>query len=620
MKTLFCLFLSLFYCSALLSAVPVAEVIKMRGTATKLVPGALEASKVELNDKLTEDTSILTGPKSFLKIRFIDKSEVSVGPESKIVISQMPSEQPGIIALLKGRIRAEVEKETKPKNENKFFVRTRTAALGIRGTDFQTIYNPDNRMTSLLTFKGSVAMARVDETTHKRLENQQALESKTVVERDAVTQNPEVKQIPEKKLSEQEELKKVLSQSQTVVVPPGQNAFASTALKKSSLPVKISPVQLNALYKNTDFEEKSVVNLKSANTQEPVKLEVSQAPQQAPAEGLYNAQTGDFAPKAGGFIDLNTGLYVAPGADAVLDSDKGIYKSSSTGDVDVETGDYFAPKGLVLDAKKGFVLAENTETKPELLALREDLNKSIARDVVVGDPEGELKLALKNINEKFIRDRLTFIISNGEEKLKINEDHTSLPHYDYQADDAMRFSLLWNMASLNRFSPYFGLSFQHVDYSHLNSAFISQDSKALFTMLGGVKYALTREINLKGQFNLNQNHFFAPASSTTFILKRIVTSRLALGAEGEFFERKNFSLFTEAQFSVGLRKRFADIIVSSGKGLFFKLMPQYAFSEKRKLGIGIFTSVDELRVTNQYGGNDQKRRNSGLELNYSIDL
>ncbi len=613
------------------AAIPVAQVIKIRGTATKLVPGALEASKVEMGDKLFEDTSLLTGSKSFIKIKFSDNSEVSLGPESKIIISQMPTTDPGIISLLKGRIRAEIKKEAgkesgKDNGEgaNKFFVRTRTAALGIRGTDFQTIYNPDNKMTSLLTYKGSVAMARVDELTHERLEGDEAANKKinrgnTSIERDNTTKALDVKTVPVKSSSQQDLLKKVLDKKETVLVPPGQNAFSSEALKKASIPVKISPVQLSALYKNRDFQEKALVNIKSGNAQQDLKSEVVQAAQIAPAEGFYNAKTGDFAPKAGGFIDLNTGLYIAPGADAVLDKEKGLYKSTKVGDIDSDTGDYFAPKGLILDAKKGFILESNTDTRPELLALREDMNISIARDVVVGSAEERTKIT-KNINEKFIRDRITFSVSGGDETIRINEGHTSLPNHSLEAKDLTKLSLLWNMSSTNRFSPFFGVNYRTVEFSNLSGRNFKQDSDALFSLNGGVAYALSKTVNLQAQFALNQNHFAAQNSATTFFLKRVVTSRLALGAVGEFFEKGRFSLLTEAHLSRGFRKRFTDLVVFPGSGIQLKVAPQYALSDRSKLGLGLFINHDKVRINNQFGNNHQKREEAGLQLHYALDL
>jgi len=595
----------------------IAEVIKMRGTATKLVPGAWVATKIEVGDKFIEDTSILTGPKSFIKLKFIDKSEMSIGPESKIVISQMNQTDPGIISLLKGRIRTEVQKEkSKEVPENKFYIRTRTAALGIRGTDFQTIYNPDNRMTSLLTFNGEVAMARVDETTHQKIENS-AEDAQKEITRENNNEIPEVKSIPGKPINEQEELQKVLAKADTVYVPPGQNAFSSEALKKSSLPVKISPVQLNALYKNRDFEEKNVFNLKSGNEVNIEKINIAQAPQKAPVEGVYNPKTGDYAPKAGGFIDLNTGLYVAPAADAVLDKEKGVFVSKKAGDVDVETGDYFAPKGLKLDAKKGFVVEQEATAQPELLALREDMNKSIARDVVVGTPLNEPR-TLAKVNEKYIRDLVSLTVGMGQEEIKVNEEAgAGVPSFTLKAQDVFKIDVLWEMAARGRLTSLLGINYRNVDYD--NRAGITQDSSALFSIQGGAKYALTPTIDLRTKLQLNQNHF-AEQNAGGFLLRRIVLTRWTAGARGEFFNNGMFVLLTEADFSTSFRKRYNDDIIKPGTGFEFRIMPRFILTDRDKIGMGFHFASETNDINNSFGTNEQKRKISSLEFQYAREF
>lgn len=593
---------------------PIASVAKIRGTVTKLLPGALQATVLEAGEQLPEDTSIVTGPKSFVKIVFIDKSELNMGPESKIVISEMnPSDQVGIISLLKGRIRTEVEKSQKPnsQNQNKFYIRTRTAALGVRGTDFQTIYNPENRMTSLLTYKGAVAMAKVDENTHQRFET-----SETKVVRDDVTKATEIQKIPGKIIDEKTELKKVLASNDVVIVPPGQSSFSSQALKKSSLPVKISPVQLNALYKNTEFNEKNLVNLKPADMDKEVGPLIAVAPQSAPADGLYNAKNGDFAPRAGGFIDEVTGLYVAPEAGSTFDSKNGVYVSGKSGEIDADTGQYVAPKGLILDAQKGFVVEKNAEVKPELLALREDLNKSIARDVVVGDLDGEVVIAAKTLREKFIRDHLSFMLAMGGEKIKVNDG------MDMDADKPYKFNVEWQIASTNRFAPILGLSYESTEFDDLSNRGFSQDSKAQFDMTVGLKYALTNRVDLVSKLVLDQSLYAVQTSVSpdVFNLNRIVITKINLGAMAELMRSNRFSLNAEFFANMGFRKRFNNAVVSGISGFSFKLMPQYALDEKRSLAFGFVMENESAKVGTGLVTNDTKREKRALELKYTMNL
>ncbi len=608
-----CFFVTLLFTSSYLEAkTPIAAVVKIRGTATKLLPGALEATVLETKELLPEDTSIVTGAKSFVKIKFIDKSELNIGPDSKIVISEMgPHEKVGIISLLKGRVRAQVEKSQKEneKNQNKFYIRTRTAAMGVRGTDFQTIYNPENHVTSLLTYKGSVAVAKLEESTHQRFE-----EGETKVVRDDVTKVPEIQKVPGKIIDKKNALKKILASKETQIVPAGQTSFSSQMLKKASLPVKISPVQLNVLYKNSEFNEKNVLNLRSGKLEKELEGALGVSSQVAPAEGLYNAKTGDFAPRAGGFIDENTGLYIAPEAGSSFDAKNGVYVSDKSGDVDADTGQYVAPKGLILDAQKGFVLEKNAEVRPELLALREDLNKSIARDIVVGDMDGKVQIAARTLNEKFIRDRLSFMLSTGKEKMKVGEA------LDVSADSAYRFNIEWQIASTNRFAPILALAYGASEFE--DSSGVSKDSKALFDMTVGLKYALTNRVDLVSKIVLDQSHYATQTSLApeSYKINRIVVTKVNLGGNVELVRAGHFSLNGEIFANMGFRKRFNNDVVSQISGFSLKLAPEYSFDEKKSIALGFFMENESSKVGNGLVTNEIKREKRGVELKYSVNL
>lgn len=601
----------------------IAEVVKLRGEITQLSPGARLARKVNLGDKFVEDTSIVTGPKSFIKIKLIDNSELNVGPESKVVITEMKKDSVGIISLLKGRIRTEVQKDAKDPEANKFFVKTRTAALGVRGTEFQTIYNPDNKMTSLLTYKGEVAMAKVDEKTFARLENAPSIE----VVRDDVTKEPEIVETPAKKLDEHEELNKILKNKSAVIVPPGQSSFSSDSLKKTSLPVKISPVQLDALYKNEDFNEKSESNLKLQSAVDAINYKpmLKTAAQSAPAEGFYNAKTGDFAPKSGGFIDLNTGLYVAPSVDSKLDAKSGVYVANQIGDIDADTGQYVAPKGLVLDANKGFILVDDqtkTELKPELLAMREDLNKNIAKDIVVGASLEDAPEAF-NINEKFIRDRITFSLWSMNQTLKANENSNTDPYVEVDSLSAVRLGFEWRMSSVNRFAPVVGIDYGIVDYKDKSLKGISQDSKKLLGLSFGFQYALSKSFNLYTKFGLHQDHQLdqtADGMTRSYDLKKIVLTRLGLGVNAEFWRKHKFSLDASLGGFVTFRKRINNLVINEGGGLQFEVLPKYALSEKKWIGLGIKVENQAQKVGGTVRTNSLRRDTGGLELKYISDF
>jgi hypothetical protein len=81
----------------------------------------------------------------------------------------------------------------------------------------------------------------------------------------------------------------------------------------------------------------------------------------APPEGFLNKATGEYAPRAGGFLDLASGRYVPPPAGSSFDANTGVFvPPRAMGSVDPSTGMYVPPKGVDLDPVKGFV----AEAKP----------------------------------------------------------------------------------------------------------------------------------------------------------------------------------------------------------------------------------------------------------------
>ncbi len=128
---------------------------------------------------ITEGATILTGEKSFVKLVFIDQSMINLGSSSEVKITSFTKNNPGIISLIRGQIRSQVTKnymELEDKNKSKLFIRTTTAALGIRGTDFQVNFEKKREETTLVTFEGKVAMNKLDSNTNHQNLNQRDLD------------------------------------------------------------------------------------------------------------------------------------------------------------------------------------------------------------------------------------------------------------------------------------------------------------------------------------------------------------------------------------------------------------------------------------------------------------
>jgi len=150
--------------------VAVGQVTLSRGDVTVLRKGNNEPFFLLAGDIIYEDDLIKTDKRSVLKIRFIKNGRLVLGEKSKIKIEKFQNNRPGLIKLLKGQLRSQVKKE-RDKNLNskeKFLIKTRTAALGVRGTDFEFHYDLINKRSTLAVHKGLVAIGPYFEETDNR--------------------------------------------------------------------------------------------------------------------------------------------------------------------------------------------------------------------------------------------------------------------------------------------------------------------------------------------------------------------------------------------------------------------------------------------------------------------
>jgi len=283
-----------------------AKVLKVKGDVTILVPHTTEARLLKEDEVIVEDSSIVTGANAFTKIEFFSKATVVIGPHSKFVLEPVGEETGAtMISLLKGQLRSRVEKEIVGK-EQKFFVKTRSAAIGVRGTEFQTIYEPQNMKTGLLTFNGEVAIKKIDSQT--KLDTTQTFKNE---------------------LKADVKLAKI-----------GDYTSVSVFEKTATPPVKIDPTQLTLLKKDeTQGVEKEKIS------ESVLKEEVKKIEEIYKKEGITSKTQNKDQIRNLGFVDMKTGFYVPPREEKV---------TSDIGSVDMN-GQYVPPKGILLDAKSGFI-------------------------------------------------------------------------------------------------------------------------------------------------------------------------------------------------------------------------------------------------------------------------
>ncbi|TNF28116.1 MAG: hypothetical protein EP319_09795 [Deltaproteobacteria bacterium] len=309
-----------------LEAKPVAGKVQIvKGKVTILKPAAKAATALKKNEEVFEDSSIVTQKGSFAKILLINGSNLTVGPNSKIVVATVQKKDASVINLLTGKLRAKV----KPQNRKDFFIKTQTAAMAVRGTDFMAIYNHDSGKSGLLTFEGKVAIKQAKQK---------------------IEHEPVQKQV--------EELKAVMNDDSTAkIVELG--GFTTTDKQDAVLDqVRINEQQFARMKLDSSLGAEKLKVSKKVIAKEVVKTKKIFA--KMAAENINKNI------KSGGLVVQDLSYYVPPTESKAGDE---IGRISSN-------GSYIPPKGLKIDPRKGFVAEDRSK-----IAQAEQLNKAIEEQI-----------------------------------------------------------------------------------------------------------------------------------------------------------------------------------------------------------------------------------------------
>ncbi|GAB4418969.1 MAG: hypothetical protein OHK0056_28850 [Bacteriovoracaceae bacterium] len=338
----------------------IAKVKTARGKVTRISPGMKEAAVVQAGDQLQKDTSILTQEKSFAIIVYNDGTQVTLGPNSKMIVDKIEKSEQQLVSLITGKIKAEVKKAGMESKTSKLILKTRSAALGVRGTVFQTTYNPESKITSLVTLEGKVAMAKVPEK-----------------------QVAELKKM-ESQIDEAKKIDQILN-AKAVVVERGEYAGVSENLARATEPVTIAPEQVAKLKLNQTLGavEEKIEEKEIRNEIEKTVLELAEKAKtkEVKKEARYDPKTEKYTPRPGGFVDIDSGLYVPPAKNSEYDEKLKVFEATEKIGTLTDDGLYKAPVGLKLEAGKGFVIVESSKSE-EVVKIAKELNQEIAGQII----------------------------------------------------------------------------------------------------------------------------------------------------------------------------------------------------------------------------------------------
>ncbi len=353
----------------------VAKIIILKGKAEALLKDGTKKSVI-LDEWIPEGAKLITQDRSFVKLLFIDKSEMTLNPKSEMIITSFPKKEAGIISLVKGELRSKVTKDymqMDDKSKSKLYIKTKSAAMGIRGTDFQVNFNEINGNTSLITFEGAVAMAGIEKEFRERSFNQDTLERAVSSEKAVLVKEGQfsaVTQISDRALvptllspNQLESLKNGANQNEQK--PESNKKDPPTEVKNFKSPIPPGADSTVFSNNNKEFEKQVVKASDQKDAIEKVAIEIQkEAPKNiGQATGFYNADTGAIKFPAGSVIDLKTVNVIPPPANAQFDSNTQTFiLPQNFGKIDPLTGSYRTPEGIKLTDEGKFV-ATNDPTK-----------------------------------------------------------------------------------------------------------------------------------------------------------------------------------------------------------------------------------------------------------------
>jgi hypothetical protein len=310
-------------------------IIKLKkGTAT-----IISADGTKTNAKkglwVTQGSVVKTEGRSFVKLSFIDKSTMSVGPKSEMKIEKFSKNEAGVINVISGKIRSKVSKDylRMDKDKSKLFVKSKSAVMGIRGTDFAFTMNKKTGASTAVLFEGSVVFNRINKGNRKL------------------------------------DLESIVNKGQRI--KPGQFSIVNMKMTKPTVPAKMSSKQIKKLEKNENFVTNSSDKSQSKKLTKSIvppglsgeiiandgksleqgiksivkiniehKEKVFDEKSQSDSKGYVNGDS--IKPADGAIVHIDSGTVIPIGNDAVYDKNNGEWVSNSVGSVD-DKGTYIPP-------------------------------------------------------------------------------------------------------------------------------------------------------------------------------------------------------------------------------------------------------------------------------------
>lgn len=304
---------------------------------------------LKLDDWISRGSIIKTAEKSFIKLIFIDKSIMNLGPNSEMRVEDYSGKDSGVIGLVKGKIRSQVTKDylhMQDKGKSKLFIKTSNAVMGVRGTDFLISTNGVN--TATILFEGEIMLNKFDP----------------------------------KEGSDSSRLEEIVDRG--VRIMPGEFSVVDVERPLPTVPALLNVQQRERLERNVDMDsEREPSNAEDSskknvvpeglngkvvsNDPEFLKKQIADLAEKTSVPAATSAATpegfvkGDLVkPANGSIVHIDSGVIIPPGKGAVLDPHTNTFIPDKENGKISSNGNYVPPKNVEITTDgKVLVAAKN---------------------------------------------------------------------------------------------------------------------------------------------------------------------------------------------------------------------------------------------------------------------
>lgn len=130
-----------------------------------------EDREIHKGDKLSAPGTVSTAPGARASLELAGGHVLTLQPDTRLRLNQPSAQGPEEHELLKGTARFMVKEALPGTPPTRFRIRTRTAVMGVRGTDFMNVANPLLAETEIVVFDGQVSFDSVADAGDRRIIN-----------------------------------------------------------------------------------------------------------------------------------------------------------------------------------------------------------------------------------------------------------------------------------------------------------------------------------------------------------------------------------------------------------------------------------------------------------------